>query len=99
MNKTEFTERLHAIGTCEDETQRRDLIARLITDGGNDYDDHAAAVTARDQAMADNEALRAANMRLFMQVGEPKKPDVDPNPQPPEKRSYNNLFDEKGGIK
>lgn len=99
MNKAEFTERCQAIGTCEDEAQRRELIAQLITDGGNDYDDHAAAVTARDQAQADNEALRAANMKLFMRVGEQKEPDVNPNPQPPEKRTYNNLFDEKGRLK
>ena len=99
MNKAEFTERCQAIGTCEDETQRRDLLAQLIADGEKDYDDHAAAVTAKDQALADNEALRAANMRLFLQVGERREPDVDPTKQPPEKRTYNNLFDEKGRLK
>ena len=99
MNRQEFTERLQAIGTTEDETQRRELIAQLIEEGGNDYDDHAAAVAARDQALADNEDLRAANMKLFMRVGDPKKPDVDPNPNAPEKRKFENLFNEKGGLK
>ncbi|MBO5680577.1 MAG: hypothetical protein J6T08_02570 [Lentisphaeria bacterium] len=99
MDKAQFTERLQAIGTEEDEAQRRELIAQLIEEGGNDYDDHAAAVAARDQALTDNEELRQANMRLFLRVGEKKEPDINPNQQPPEKRNYKNLFDEKGGIK
>ena len=99
MNKTEFTERLQQIGTCEDETQRREMIAQLIEDGGNDYDDHAAAVAARDQAQADNESLREANMKLFKRIGDHNNPDVDPDPKPAEKRKFENLFNDKGGIK
>jgi hypothetical protein len=99
MNKAEFTERLQAIGAEEDEVQRRDLIAQLIDEGGADYDDHAAAVAARDQALQDNEDLRAANMKLFKRVGEQREPDIDPNKKPPEKRSFANLFNDKGGLK
>lgn len=99
MNKAEFTERLQAIGSEEDETQRRELIAQLIEEGGSDYDDHAAAIAARDQAQADNEALRSANMKLFKRIGDHKEPDVNPNPTPTEKRKFENLFNDKGGIK
>lgn len=100
MNKQEFTERLQAIGTCEDEVQRRELIAQLTEDGGKDYDDHASAVAARDQAQADNESLRAANMKLFKRLGDHKDPDPLPGTEPPkEKRKFENLFNEKGGIK
>ena len=99
MNKTEFTERLQAIGEEPDEVQRRGLIAQLIDDGGADYDDHAAAVAARDQALQDNEDLRAANMQLFKRVGQKKDPDVDPDKHPPEKRKFENLFNDKGGLK
>lgn len=99
MEKSVFTERLQAIGTETDEAQRRELIAQLIEDGEKDYDDHAAAVAARDQALTENEQLRAANMKLFLRVGEKKEPEVNPNPNPPEKRSFSNLFNEKGGIK
>ena len=99
MNKAEFTERLQAIGTEEDEAQRRELIAQLIDDGGADYDAHAAAVTERDQALQDCEQLRAANMRLFLRVGENREPEVNPNPTPTEKRSFNDLYDNKGGLK
>lgn len=99
MDKAQFTERLQAIGTEEDEAQRRELIAQLIEEGGNDYDDHAAAVAARDQALTDNEELRAANMRLFKRIGVHEEPDVDPDPQPQTKRKFEDLFDNKGGIK
>ena len=98
MKKNEFTERLQAIGAEEDEAQRRELIAQLIEDGGKDYDDHAAAVEARDQFMQDNEDLRAANMKLFKRIGDHKDPEVDPEPTK-EKRKFESLFNEKGGIK
>lgn len=99
MNKTEFTERLQAIGTEEDEAQRRDLIAQLIEDGGNDYDDYAATAAARDQALQQVEDLQAANKRLFLRIGAKTEPDVDPNNQPPEKPKYSTLFNEKGELK
>lgn len=99
MDKAQFTERLQAIGTEEDEAQRRELIAQLIEEGGADYDDHAAAVAARDQALTDNEELRAANMRLFKRIGVHDEPEDNPDPQPPAKRSFKDLFNEKGGIK
>ena len=99
MNKAEFTERMQAIGTEEDDAQRRELIAQMIEDGGNDYDDHAAAVTARDQALNQVGELQEANKRLFLRVGTKKEPDVDPNRKPPEQRKFSDLYNEKGGLK
>jgi hypothetical protein len=101
MDKAQFTERLQAIGTEENEAQRRELIAQLIEEGGNDYDDHAAAVAARDKLQQDNEDLRAANMSLFKRIGvkDDPDPDPDPDPQPTTKRKFEDLFDEKGGFK
>lgn len=99
MNKAEFTERMQAIGTEEDEAQRRELIAQLIDDAGNDYDDHAAAVIARDQAQQQVEDLQAANKRLFLRVGAKAEPDVPTDPKPTEKPKFSDLFNEKGEIK
>ena len=99
MNRAEFTERMQAIGTEEDETQRLTMIAQLIADGGNDYDAHEAAVTARDQALQRVQEVQEANMQLFLQIGQKDKQVEDPNKQPPEKRSFKNLFDDQGGIK
>lgn len=98
MTKDEFTQRLQAIGTEADEAQRRNLIAQLIEDGGNDYDDHAAAITARDQAQQQVTNLQEQNMQLFLRVGV-NKDQQDPGAQPPEKRNYKDLFNDKGGIK
>lgn len=100
MNKEQFTERLQAIGTETDEGQRLELIAQLIEDGGADYDDHAAAITARDQAQQQVTSLQETNKKLLLRVGTKKEPDQpDPNNKPPEKRSFKDLFNEKGGIK
>ena len=100
MDKAQFTERLQAIGTEENEAQRRELIAQLIEEGGNDYDDHAAAVAARDQALQDCEDLRSANMNLFKRIGVRKDPEVsDPERNPNSNLKYEDLFDEKGVLK
>lgn len=99
MTKQEYTERLQAIGSEADEAQRRELIAALIDDGGADYDSFAATTTERDQLRSANETLREANMKLFLRVGTHKDPDPKPGDPPKEKPKFEDLFNEKGGIK
>ena len=99
MNRQEHSERLQAIGTCEDEAERRELIAQLIDDAGADYDNHASVTAERDQLLQDNENLRAANMKLFLRVGDHDEPEDKPGDKPKEKLKFENLFDEKGGLK
>lgn len=99
MNKQEYTERLQAIGAEADETQRRELIAALIEEGGADYDSFTTAAAERDQLRSDNETLREANMKLFLRVGTHKDPDPKPTDPPKPKLKFEDLFDEKGGIK
>lgn len=99
MTKDEFNAALQAIGTCEDDVQRRGLIADLAESAGADYDAHAEAVASRDQLQADNEQLRAANMKLFLKVGDHKEPADKPGDEPKTKRSYKDLFNDKGGLK
>jgi len=99
MNKQEYTERLQAIGSEADETQRRELIAQLIEDGGADYDSFATASAERDQLRSDNETLREANMKLFLRVGTKQDPDPKPGDPPKQKPKFEDLFNEKGGIK
>lgn len=99
MTKQEYTERLQAIGTEADETQRRELIAALIDEGGADYDLLATATEERDKLRSDNETLREANMQLFLRVGSKSEPDPKPGTPPKEKPKFENLFNEKGGIK
>lgn len=99
MKKQEFTDRLQAIGSEADETKRRELIAALIDDGGADYDSFTTASEECDRLRGDNETLREANMKLFLRVGTHKDPDPKPGDPPKEKPKFEDLFDEKGGIK
>lgn len=99
MTKQEYTERLQAIGSEADETQRRELIAALIDDGGADYDSLESITAERDTLRTDNETLREANMKLFLRVGTHTDPNPKPGDPPKEKPKFEDLFDEKGGIK
>ena len=99
MNKQEFTAALTEIGTCEDEARRNGLIADLMENGGKIYDDHAAAVQQRDQFAVSNEELRAENKRLFLRIGDHEEPETPGSNSGKQKRSFADLFDNKGGIK
>lgn len=96
LTAEEFQQRAQAIGTCEDETERRTLLAALITDGNETFTHFATVETERDTARNDNEKLREANMALFLKVGDPsKKPEEEQSPD----LKYEDLFNEKGELK
>lgn len=106
MEKKEFIDTLTEIGTCEDETRRRDLLATLNTEASTLFDNNATLTTQNASLTSDNENLRAANMKLFLQVGQQKDTAEKmkdttgiQQEQPAKKKSFNDLFDEKGGLK
>lgn len=100
LTKQEFLDRLQAIGTCEDEVERRNLLSDLSEDGATIYDEFDTADAARKTAEEDNEKLRAANMKLFLRVGDHQEPEKPAGTEPPkEKRKFEDLFNEKGDIK
>lgn len=96
MTRDEFNAALREIGTCEDETQRRELLAQLEENAGADYENHAAVTAERDQLRTDNEELRSANMKLFLRIGDHKEPPKD---TPKDTPKYADLFNEKGELK
>lgn len=98
MKKEDLVARIQEIGTCEDETQRRTMLAQLSEDAGKDYDEFATTKAANETLTNDNESLREANMKLFKMVGVKSEPD-DPKEPPKEKRKFEDLFNDKGGIK
>lgn len=104
MDKNEFLSKIQEIGTCEDDATQRALLSELSNDVSAVYDEIDTLRSDNKQMTADMETLRSANMKLFQQVGIQKSPEDiahdkgEPTP-PPEKRSFNNLFDEKGNIK
>ena len=99
LTKQQFQERITAIGTCEDEAQRREMLASLSEDGGTIFDDYDTAEAARAAAVEDNEKLRAANMKLFLRVGDHKEPDTPAKPETKPTLEYKDLFNEKGELK
>lgn len=104
MDKQAFLDRITAIGTCEDDVQRRELLAALSEESEKVFEAYATATEASTNLAADNEKLRAANMKLFLRVGEAKdQGEVEKGrtglEQPKEKLKFEDLFDEKGGLK
>lgn len=104
MEKQDFLNKLTEIGSCDDDVQRRELLAQLSEEASKDYD-NLSTLTATNQTLVnDNETLRQANMKLFLRVGEEKDPDgkrkdetgIDGKQK--EKRSFDKLFNEKGGL-
>lgn len=99
MDKVTFQSKISEIGTCEDETTRRELLAQLQEEVNGDYDRLTELETSNSQLTSDNEALRSANMKLFLRVGDHKAPKDEEQEDVKEKREFKNLFNEKGGIK
>lgn len=105
MKKSEFTDKIKAIGTCEDEVQRRTLLAELEEDAAKDYDELERLGTENQTLTTANESLRDANMKLFLRVGETKteeqrkKDETGIEDREKEKKKFSDLFDEKGEFK
>lgn len=104
MEKVDFLNRLTAIGSCEDDVERRELLSALSEEASKDYDTLATLTTTNETLLNDNEKLRNANMKLFLRVGEEKdEADTKKNntgvKDEPEKRNFSDLFDKEGRIK
>lgn len=96
--------RVTEIGTCEDETERRELLTSLSEDVQGDYDRLDELTEQNQNLSSEVESVREANMKLFLRVSEDKseaqkKKEETGIDEEKEKRSFANLFDEKGGIK
>jgi regulator of replication initiation timing len=98
MDKVTLMERITAIGSCEDEAERRELLTQLGEDAGKDYDRITELETQNGQLTSDNESLRSANMKLFLRVGDHKAEDKEKSDDI-EKKDFKNLFNEKGELK
>lgn len=112
MDKENFIKKIQEIGGCEDEVQRRTLLAEVNTEVSKVYDErdslNASKQGFEDQikkANEDLETLRKANMDLFLKVGaqkseaEIKKDTTGIDDKKDEKLKFEDLFNDKGGIK
>ena len=105
MNKQDFLDRLKSIGTTEDDVERRTMLSELTDEVNRVYDENSSLVESNKSYQEDNEKLRSANMQLFLRVGENKtqtqiNEDITGvKEQAHEPRRFENLFDDKGGLK
>lgn len=103
MDKEQFLEFIKNIGTTEDDAQRRELLTQLSDSMTEIFDNNEKLINENNTYKDDNEKLRSANMQLFLRVGaksENKKEEKpDGTQEDPEPRKFEDLFDEKGGIK
>lgn len=100
MTKEEMIAAIQQVGTCENDTERLTLLSDLQDGLTSDYDSLEAITNERDSLKNDNEDLRRANMKLFLKVGQKDTSDDLPQEdEQKEKRKFEDLFDEKGGIK
>lgn len=100
MDKQGFIDKITEIGQLEDAAQIRAGLAELTDEVSAVFDSNESLTQQNQQYVEDNESLRSANMRLFLQVGEQRQPEPPaPEPPKPQKLSFNDLFDERGNIK
>lgn len=105
MDKAEFIEKIQKAGTVEDETERREILAELAADANEVFEESSKMSEELKHFEEDNEKLRAANLKLFTQVGAEKTPEekekesggLDKEEKP--KRKIEDLFNEKGELK
>lgn len=106
MDKDKVHETLKAIGSTEDEAERRELIAQLDTNIDSVFDERDKAVEDAKTKADEAESLRQYNMKLFLRLGADKPAEQvqqeNTGVKPPEespKLSFKDLFNEKGEIK
>lgn len=103
FSREEFQQAIQNIGTCENEAERRGLLATLQDEITGVLDSNAELETNNQNLTNENTTLLDENRKLFLRVGVPEDKQ-DPKTKtgidnPPEKRKFEDLFDEKGGIK
>lgn len=101
LSKDEFMAKIQEIGTCEDDVQRKELLTELSGSISEVYDDNDTLSKANKQYEEDNEILRKANNKLWLEStsnseGEkPTEPEEKPEEKEEKKLSFDDLF--KGG--
>ena len=101
----QFTNAINVIELSEDDVERRTMLSELEDEVTRVYDENSNLTKSNQSVLEDNEKLRSANMQLFLRVGENKTPEqvnldtTGVKDEVHEPRRFENLFDEKGGLK
>lgn len=101
MERQEVLDLIKEIGTIEDDVERRGKLAELTDEVSKGYESIETLTAENETLIKDNERIRQQNMDLYLRVGEPKKEEGKGSEgfEDREKRKFEDLFDEKGGIK
>lgn len=105
MDRDKIIAMIQNAGTTEDEVERRTLLTDLNNNVAELFDKEKTLEEENQKLKEDNEKIRQANMELFLQVGSNKskeetiKDETGAESKEPEKRKFEDLFDEKGGLK
>lgn len=106
MDREKFESSIKEIGTCEDEVKRRELLQSLNDEMVNVFDDNETLKADNDKYKEENEKLIESNRKYYMrletqntQTQKQKEVTGDDGEEPKEPRKFENLFDDKGGIK
>ena len=79
---------------------RSDILDQLSDTLSAAYDSVDSLNTANQELVHNNEQLRKANMKLFLQIGSEPQVTPEPKPQePPARVPFADLFNEKGELK
>lgn len=86
------------IGKLDKVEDIRSELLNLQKSAEADYTLLADITKERDQLKSDNESLRTANNRLWLQIGTPEVKEAQEEPKE-NSLKYADLFDDKGGLK
>ena len=99
FSREDYAAAMQEIGQCEDDVTRRSLLVALGDNLKSVFDENETLSQANQTFENENKRLQDVNMQLFLRVGD-QAAGTDPEPDPePQKKSFTDLFNEKGDIK
>ena len=99
FTREDFNNAMQELGQCEDDVTRRSLLVALSDNLGGVFDENETLTTAAEKSAAEIKKLKENNMELFLRVGDKREPETKKEEEPPKRRSFENLFNEKGDLK
>lgn len=104
MDKEAFLEKIKEVGSYETAEEMRAGLAEIQNGVSEIYDSNNSLKEQHEHDTIEMEAIRAANMKLFTQLGTDTTPAKQTEEQtglkqePVERRKFENLFDDKGDF-
>ena len=98
MKKEELQAKFQEIGSLEDVADIRAKLVDFQKDLETDYDTHDQTSKSLEETIAKNKKLQENNMALYLQITN-KEEEKGKKVEEHKPRRYEDLFNEKGGLK